>query len=185
MKLPQILDSSIVAKSQIFSVEALRLRFSNGVERVFERLPQRIGRAVIVCALNEKQEVILVREYMAGIHKYELGLPKGRVEPEEDLEVAANRELMEEAGFGARSFTYLKELTVAPSHMGYSVHAFLGTDLYEESLEGDEPEPLEIVYWPLSRLGELMARDDFSEARSLATLMLVRAYLAGSYMVGD
>lgn len=185
MKLPKILDSSIVARSQAFSIEALRLRFSNGEERVFERLPQRIGRAVIVCALNENQEILLVREYMAGIHKYELALPKGRVESEEDLEVAANRELMEEVGFGARKFTYLKELTVAPSHMGYSVHAFLGTDLYEKVLPGDEPEPLEVVYWPLSEIETLMTREDFSEARSLATLMLVRAYLAGSYKIGD
>ena len=156
----------------------MRLRFSNGVERTFERLPQRIGRAVIICALNEAQEVLLVREYQAGIHKYELVLPKGRVEQDENLEAAANRELMEEVGFGANRFSYLKELTAAPSHMGYSVHAFLAQDLYVRSLPGDEPEPLEVIPWSLDKLDDLIAREDFSEARSLATIMMVKARLA-------
>ena len=177
VKLPKILASAVVARSRLFSIESLHLRFSNGAERMYERLPQRIGRAVIVCALTENQEILLVREYLAGIHKYELALPKGRVEPDESLATAANRELMEEVGYGAEQFTYLKELTVAPGQMGYSVHAYLARKLYEKSLPGDEPEPLEVVRWPIQQLDELLHSDEISEARSLATLMLVQSHL--------
>ncbi len=39
---PTVLASEIVAKSRLFAVEELQLRFSNGVERTYERL---VGRA--------------------------------------------------------------------------------------------------------------------------------------------
>ena len=185
VKLPEVLASSIVARSRLFSIESLHLRFSNGAERVFERLPQRIGRAVIVCALTEDNQILLVREYMAGIHKYELALPKGRVESSEDLAEAANRELMEEVGFAARKLSHLKELTVAPGQMGYSVHAYLATDLYEQSMPGDEPEPLEVVPWPLTELDALLQSAEISEARSLATLMLVQSHIQQRKAIAD
>lgn len=35
---PTVLASEIVAKSRLFDVEELQLRFSNGVERTYERL---------------------------------------------------------------------------------------------------------------------------------------------------
>ena len=172
MKLPLILSSEIVASSRLFSIETLDLQFSNGEKRTFERLPKRGREAVIVCAITEKREVVLVREYMAGLHKYELGLPKGRVDPGETFAFAANRELKEEAGHGAENVTYLRELSLAPGQMGFSIHAMLATKLYNESLPGDEPEPLEVVYWPLDQIDELIFSDEISEARSIATLKI-------------
>ena len=179
MKLPTINKAEIVAESQLFSVEALDLKFSNGEERRYERLPKRGREAVIVCAVSEDQHVILIREYMAGIHRYELALPKGRVDPGESFDFAANRELKEEAGFGANNITYLRELSLAPGQMGFSIHAMLATDLYEETLPGDEPEPIEVVRWPLTELDELIFSGEFSEARSIATLRLAQVALKG------
>ena len=179
MKLPEILRSEVIARSRFFNVEELHLRFSNGEERVYERLPQRIGRAVIVCAINEHDEVLLIREYMAGIHAYELGLPKGRVESNESFEEAANRELMEEVGYGAKKLTYMREITVAPGQMGYSVHLVLAEDLYPQHIEGDEPEPLEVVAKPLQSVPELLASRELSEGRSLAAIALVWSSKAG------
>ena len=162
----------------MFSIESIDLEFSNGERRTFERLPRRGREAVIVCAITERHEIILIREYMAGLHTYELGLPKGSVEPGESLDQAANRELKEETGYGARSFTHLHELSLAPGQMGFSIHALLATDLYVESLPGDEPEPLEVVYWPLAKLDELIFSEDLSEARSIATLKMAEVQFA-------
>ena len=181
LKLPSILNSEIVASSRLFSIESLDLRFSNGETRTFERLPKRGREAVIVCAVTENQEVVLIREYMAGLHKYELGLPKGRVDLGESFAYAANRELKEEAGFGARSIVHLRELSLAPGQMGFSIHAMLATDLYPESLPGDEPEPLEVVLWPLDRIDELIFSHELSEARSIATLKIAEIALQGNH----
>ncbi|MCY3883822.1 MAG: ADP compounds hydrolase NudE [Gammaproteobacteria bacterium] len=170
--LPQIQNSRVVAHSRLFSIEQVDLRFSNGVERTFERIPKRGREGVIICAINDKHECILVREYQAGTHRYELVLPKGRVDDGESYEEAANRELKEEAGLGASSLQYMREMTIAPSHMGFSIHAVLARGLYPESLSGDEPEPLEVVAWPMDELERLFVSDQLTEARSIATLAI-------------
>ncbi len=43
---------------------------------------------------------------------------------------------------------------------------------------GDEPEPLEVVPWRMSELSQLLAREDCTEARSIAALFMTREYLA-------
>ncbi len=175
--LPKISQSRVVASSRLFSIEQIDLCFSNGARRTFERLPKRGFEGIIVCAVNDKHECILVREYQAGTHRYELVLPKGRVELEETFDEAANRELKEEAGLGARRWQYLQEMTIAPSHMGFSIHALLATDLYSETLQGDEPEPLEVVPWPMDDLESLFKSEQLTEARSIAALTLAHMEL--------
>jgi ADP-ribose diphosphatase len=49
--------------------------------------------------------------------------------------------------------------------------------LYPESLPGDEPEPLPQVRWPLSNLMALLDDPDFSEARNVSALFLLREWL--------
>lgn len=174
---PQVLARREVARSRLFRIEELDLRFSNGVERTYERLPATGHRAVMVVAVDDTGEVLLIREYMAGFHAYQLTLPKGAADPGESLEDAANRELQEEAGFGARRIELLKELSVAPGHMGFTQTVALATGLYPSSMPGDEPEPLEVSRWPLADIDGLFAREDFCEARAIAALHLARMRL--------
>ncbi len=118
-----------------------------------------------------------MREYAAGVHRYELGLVKGRIDAGETPLQAADRELKEEAGYGARSLQVLRALTLAPTYMSHQTHLVLARDLYPQRLPGDEPEELEIVPWKLADIGELILREEFSEGRSVAALFIVREWL--------
>jgi ADP-ribose diphosphatase len=160
-----------------FKIERLDLEFSNGARRVYERMKPRGRGAVIVVPLSDAETVLLVREYACGVHRYELGLVKGRIDPGETPEQAANRELKEEAGFGAGKLEVLRAMTLAPTYMSHQTHLVLATELYPEKLEGDEPEPLEVVPWRLDALDTLMLREDVSEGRSLAALFIAREVL--------
>lgn len=180
-KKPEILDRSIVAQSKLFCIEQLHLRFQNGEERYFERLQGKrgIGSVMIVPMLNE-DTVLLIREYGSGIDDYFLGLPKGAVEQDEDLFATANRELMEEVGYGARKFQELKPMVSSASYSSSAMRLVVAQDLYPAKLEGDEPEAIEVVPWSMQRLPELIQRKDFPEARSVAALFLVRELLHGA-----
>ncbi|MCE0493865.1 ADP compounds hydrolase NudE [Vibrio salinus] len=169
---PEILSVETQAKSRLFTIESLDLRFSNGEERTYERMKPVNRHAVMVVPITENGDILLIREYAAGTENYELGFPKGLIDPGESAEQAAVRELKEEIGFGANKLTYLKELLVAPSYFSSRMTLFIAQDLYPERLEGDEPEPLEVIRWPLSQAEELLSHLDFSEARSIAALML-------------
>jgi ADP-ribose diphosphatase len=176
-KLPEILNKSVVARSRFFTVESLRLRFANGVERDYERLHTPSVGAVMIIALADADTVLMIREYGAGLEQYTLGLPKGALEADETLEQGALRELQEETGYGARLLTPLKTLTLSPSYMSARLTVMLAEDLYPSHLEGDEPEPIEVVPMKLSELERWIWESDLSEARSIAALYLVRDLL--------
>ncbi|MGY1530492.1 ADP compounds hydrolase NudE [Luteimonas sp. A649] len=160
-----------------YRLERMDLEFSNGERRRYERLHGHGHGAVVVVPLIDDETVLLVREYAAGVHRYELGLVKGRIDAGETPAEAADRELKEEAGYGARRIDVLRSLTLAPTYMSHSTHLVIARDLYPERLPGDEPEELEVVPWRLDRLHELILREDFSEGRSIAALFIARDWL--------
>ena len=174
---PKILKQELVAESRLFKVESLHLRFTNGTERIYERMQGGHRGAVMLVPLLDDATLLLVREYAAGVHRYELGLVKGRIDAGETPVQAADRELKEEAGFGARQLDVLRELSLAPTYMSHQSWLVVARDLYPERLPGDEPEELELVPWKLDALDQLMLRDDFSEGRSLAALFIAREWL--------
>ena len=177
-KKPDILSTQTLARTRLFHVESLELEFSNGVRTRYERLRGASeGGAVLVVPMLDEDTVLMIREYAAGVHRYELTLPKGRVEPGEAILDAANRELMEEIGHGARRLERLTEFTLAPGYLGHTTQVVLAQELYEQKLEGDEPEELEVVPWRLSELHKLVACEDCTEARSIAALYMTRERL--------
>lgn len=167
--------------SRFLSVEEIDLEFANGERRTYERLAGSGLGAVIIVPMRDADTVLLVREYGVGLDRYELGLPKGRLDHDETAEQGANRELKEEIGYGARKLQILCNLSLAPAYMTHMTHVVLAQDLYPERLPGDEPEPLEVVPWKLSELHTLVARADVSEGRSIAALFIAREFLAGRF----
>ncbi|MCT8553617.1 ADP compounds hydrolase NudE [Glaesserella parasuis] len=173
---PEIKSISVIAKTRIFEVQSVDLRFSNGEERTYERLTPQRRSSVMVLPIHNNQ-LILVKEYAVGPERYELTFPKGIVDSGEDPVLSANRELQEEIGFGAKTIEPLRSVYSGPSHMYGLMHLFVAQDLYPSQLEGDEPEPLEIIYYPLNKIDELLADPNFAEARNLSALFLLREYL--------
>lgn len=176
---PEILDCTEVARTRIFRAEQLQLRFSNGEERIYERLRGRADGhgAVMVVALTDDRQVVLIQEYCAGTERYEWSLPKGLIDAGEDALQAANRELQEEAGMAARSLQWLTDLSLSPGYMTQSISVVLARDLYPSSLPGDEPEPMGVRTHALDDLLSLVRDPEFSEGRALAAMYLVRDLL--------
>ncbi|WP_415886202.1 ADP compounds hydrolase NudE [Neptuniibacter sp. QD37_6] len=174
---PEILKVTTAAQTRLFKVEQVELRFSNGAERTYERLANRGNGAVMIIPVTEDNEVLLIKEYAAGIEDYTLTLPKGLIDPGEDAHIAADRELKEEAGFGSNQLDTLKVMTSAPNYMGHRITAVIARDLYPCRLQGDEPEEMEVVSWPLAEIEQLVASEDFTEGRAIAALYMARDFL--------
>lgn len=174
--LPHVHSRNVIAKSGLFKIEQLNLEFSNGETRVFERMVGSGRGAVMVVPFINEHEFLLVREYAAGTHTYELGFPKGLIDPGETPEVAANRELKEEIGFGAKALQLLQSVNMAPAFFDAKMTIFIADELYPEVLPGDEPEPLEVVSWSIENIDALLAKEDFIEARCIAALLLAEKW---------
>ena len=176
-KKPTIHQITTVARSRLFKVEALDLEFSNGVKTQYERIASRGPGAVLIVPVLDNDTILLIREYAGGTDRYELAFPKGKVEPDEEILHAANREIMEEVGYESAKLTLLKALSLAPGYMGHITNIILAEELSEHREEGDEPEEIEVVPWKISKLDELIQREDFNEGRSVAALFLLQNHL--------
>ncbi|MGR9043735.1 MAG: ADP compounds hydrolase NudE [Gammaproteobacteria bacterium] len=175
---PTLLNKTVVAQSRLFRIESLDLEFSNGQQRNFERLARsKPGGAVLIVPMLDDETVLLIREYAAGTNRYELGLPKGKTDVGETFMEAADRELKEEVGYGARNLHHLSSFSLAPSYLEHMTEIVIARDLYQEKLEGDEPEELEVVPWKLNNILSLVASGECTEARSIAALYLTLNFL--------
>lgn len=174
---PKIISSKRIAETRLFVIEDVHLEFSNGLQTHFERLRGRSQGSVMIIPMLDEKTFLLVREFGAGIESYTLGFPKGAIHSEEDILDTANRELMEEVGYGANQFEVMRSLSSSPAYSAGWMSLVLATDLYPKKLEGDEPEPIEVVPWSLDNVDELLNHPEFHEARSVvALLMLERRY---------
>lgn len=176
MTKPRILSRRIAARTRIFQVEAVDLEFANGQRRQYERLLS--GASSVLVVPLQGETLLLTREYATGFDRYELGFPKGVVDPGEEPAAAANRELQEEVGYAARRIDHLQTVSLAPGYIQHVTHIHLARDLYEQRARGDEPEPVEVVPWPLAEAEALLTCPEFSEARAIAALWLLGRFLA-------
>lgn len=175
---PEILKRETVMRSRLFRADQIHLRFSNGEERYYEKLVGGGSGAVLIVPVLNDDTLLLVKEYAVGLEDYHLACPKGAIDQGETILEAANRELKEEVGYGARKLTFLKKVHLSPSYMEHGINIVIAQDLYPERLVGDEPEPIEVVQVPLADIADFCLRDDVCEGRSIAALFLVREWLA-------
>lgn len=176
-KKPICLKKEIIAKSNLFTIEQMDLVFSNGEKRCYERVTGNNQGAVLVVALQEDDSLLLIREYAAGTDTYELGFPKGLIEKNESVLDAASRELREETGYGSNDLVWLRSMSMAPGYFSARIELVLARKLYHAPLLGDEPESIEVLEWKLDNSDRLLQQPDFSEARSIAALLLIKQWL--------
>ena len=173
MSKPRILSTKPLAESRLFRIEALEMAFAGGQRATFECLRNQGPGVVMVVALDGS-EMILVREYAAGMDRYELGCVKGKIDPGESPQATANRELAEEIGYRPGRLDLLRSVTTSPGYSDFVTYLFVARDLHSHQLDsGDEIEPLEQLRWPLDNLGALYDHPEVSDARFLLLLHMI------------
>ncbi len=129
--------------------------------------------AAIVFPVTKNGNVVLVRQYRPPLEKMELGLPAGLVEPGEDPEAAARRELSEETGFSGGEWEELGALASSPSLKDNWAHLFLARGVERNSdQDPDEFERLELVEVPLAELPQLVYSGGIVSSSGVAAAML-------------
>jgi len=169
---PLIKCKKTIARSRLFEIQELDLQFSNGNEAQYERLAG-ASSGVLVVPVTSDGEILLIREYAAGLERYELGFVRGKIEEGELPRSAAAREMQEEVGLNAREFRHLATISLAPAYSQHRTYIYSASGLYESRLEGDEPETIEQLTYKLSDIDQLRRRDDFTDARSVLATYLV------------
>lgn len=165
----------VIFRTKYFTIKDIDLISDEGKKLTYQIIEK--GESALIVPLTDDNKLILVREYFPAIDKYQIGLPKGRIDKENDALVTANKELQEEIGYKARKIDTLGTLAISPGYIKHYTHIFLARDLVESKLVGDEMEVLEIIKYPFDQFEELIKEGKLTEARMIAALFMARKFI--------
>lgn len=118
-------------------------------------------------AVDEKQRVLLVRQFRLPAEQKMWELPAGRLDPGEKPLQAAKRELREETGFRAKTWTKLASFWPSPGYVAEKMTIFLATGLTEGTQEPMDDERIEVRWFPRKELAEAVQTGKIMDGKTL------------------
>jgi ADP-ribose pyrophosphatase len=124
--------------------------------------------AVAVIAVTDAGKLVLVEQYRKALERSIIEIPAGKLEPGEEPIVTARRELEEETGYGAQSFTYLQSFATSPGFADEIIHLFVAKELYkiENKADLDEDEFVDLLEVSLEEAGQMVADERIFDAKT-------------------
>ena len=126
---------------------------------------------VNVIAITKDGQFVMERQYRHAARKISLELPCGVMEEGETPVEAAQRELLEETGFGGGQWKKLMELSPNPSAMSNTTHCFLAIGvekIAEQHL--DETEELSVLFMTKEEVKRMLNENQICQALMVAPL---------------
>ncbi len=175
---------SLIERKTIFEGKVVRLYLDrvllpNGVEA--ERELVRHWGAVGMVPLDRDGYVFLVRQYRHPAGKELLEIPAGKLREGEDPLECARRELEEEIGYRASSWTKLTSFFTSPGFSDEVLHLYLAEALEPTQASPEEDEFLEVLKIPLERAMDLVAAGEIQDSKSIVGIALACLYRQGVY----
>ena len=126
---------------------------------------------VNVIAITKDGQFVMERQYRHAARKISLELPCGVMEEGETPLEAAQRELLEETGFGGGQWKKLMELSPNPSAMSNTTHCFLaiGVEKIAEQYL-DETEELSVLFMTKEEVKRMLNENQICQALMVAPL---------------
>jgi ADP-ribose pyrophosphatase len=138
--------ATVVYAGKKFSVAIEEVAWPDG-RTTLKEIVQHNG-AVVILPFSAPETLVMVRAYRPAVRQTLLELPAGTIEPGEDPDATAARELAEETGYRARCWRKLREFLPSPGILSEVMHLYLATDLEPGRQALDEGEHVEPVLVP-------------------------------------
>jgi 8-oxo-dGTP pyrophosphatase MutT (NUDIX family) len=133
---------------------------------------------VHVFALDDQDRVLLVRQYRypAGVIGYEL--PGGHADPKEDLQAAAQRELLEETGCVGENWRHVAAPWANSARQDNRVHVFVADHVKVVAPQQlDRTEAITFEFMPVSAVLDVIRRGEISQSMHIALIYLTLEHL--------
>jgi ADP-ribose pyrophosphatase len=171
---------------KIFSLIVDEVEYLSGRRGVRE-VAEHPGGAVVVPLLDDGT-VLLVQQFRYPIKKELLELPAGKLDPGEDPQVCATRELEEETGYSAGSIRKLTAIYTTPGFCNEQLHIYLATGLTKsprgQRLEEGELD-LVVKQFSLPEVVNMIERGEIVDGKTICGIMMTAHQLrTGSFQIG-
>ncbi len=171
----ELLHSEVIYPGRAFTIRRDTVRLPRGRETRLD-VVEHIGSVVIV-PVDADGKVLFVRQYRHPVRADLLELPAGTLNPGEEPEACARRELREETGMAAETMQHLGGFYLAPGYSTEFMNVYLATGLHEDPLEADVDEFLSLERIPSLKALEMAEKGQVQDGKSLAAFFLARGHL--------
>ncbi len=127
--------------------------------------------AVAMVAVNNENDVILVKQFRKAVEKVMIEIPAGKLELDEDPDQCAVRELIEETGYKPNKITRMFDLSTSPGFCTEVIHMYIAEDLEEAYLDCDEDEFIEVVKMNIDEAVNMISRGEITDSKTIAGLL--------------
>jgi len=171
----ELIKSEVLMKGRAFAIRRDHLKTPDGRETKFDIIEH--GGSVVIIPVDEKGNMLLVRQYRHATGGDLLELPAGTLDDNEDPEVCAAREIREETGMAAGKLTKLGEFYLVPGYSTEFMVVYLATGLSDNPLDADDDEFLSVESIPVAEAIKMAERGAIPDAKSLAALFMAKPAL--------
>ena len=154
-----------------------RVALPNGQEAVREYLTH--PGAVAIVALLDDGRVLLERQYRYPIAKACIEIPAGKLDPNEDPLLCAQRELAEETGYTATKWSYIRRIHPVISYSTEFIDIYLAQGLVPGASHLDEEEFLDVFAAPLEQLITWVEEGEITDVKTTISAYWLDRYRQG------
>jgi len=168
---------TVKTRRTIFNVNRFRLdteevTLDNGVDTTIHVL--RHPGAVAIVPFLDEATVVLIHQYRHALGDYIWEIPAGTLDAGESPAACAPRELLEETGFRARTFTPLGDIFTAPGYSDERIFLFMAQGLTADAQALEPDEVLQVHHIPLADALAMIGNGQIRDAKTIAGLTLAK-----------
>lgn len=126
---------------------------------------------VCVIAVDDEQNVLMVRQFRKPYDEVVLEIPAGKLEKGEEPLLAGKRELSEETGYEAEKFTFLGKFYPTPGYCSEIIHIYLAENLTFVGQHLDDDEFVEAEKIPLATLVEMVMNNEIPDGKTALAIL--------------
>ena len=126
-----------------------------------------------IVAINEKDEIILVRQFRKPIEKVIYEIPAGKLDAGESHRKCGIRELAEETGMRAEHFEYMGFIYPSAGFTDEVTHVYYATGLTQGETNPDEDEYLDVECVPFEKAYSMVLNNEINDAKSVFGILKV------------
>jgi len=174
------LDSRRIYTGRVVRLDVDTVRFPDGSTGQLELIRHPGAAAIVPCASDPPgadPTILLIRQYRYATGGELWEIPAGTLDPGEDPEVCARRELLEETGVTAARLQRLTSIWTTPGFTNEVIHLYLATGLTMGEPSRERDEFIEVVPQPLSRVLALIRDGEIRDAKTVVAILYMAAFV--------